>query len=183
LIEQEVKLEFESAEAARRAVTDAGGRLDVTRRLRDDRLFDTVDEHLRRSHAALRIRRDQARAILTFKGPLQSSPVKSREEIETEIGDAAVGEAILASLGFRQWFRAEKYREEYALGTSRIAVDETPIGVFVEIEGDPEDIERVTRQLGRRPEDYRLESYPRLYIAWCEARGITPRDMLFGPRP
>jgi inorganic triphosphatase YgiF len=66
-LEQEIKLAFESLEAARRAVLTAGGRLVVSRRLLDDRLFDTADERLRRSGSAFRIRRDGDRTLLTFK--------------------------------------------------------------------------------------------------------------------
>ena len=178
-IEHEVKLAFDSVEAARLAVTAAGGRLDVSRRLLDDRLFDTVDQHLGRGGAALRVRRDGERAILTFKGPVQGGPVKSRPEIETDVGDAAVAEALLASLGFRRWFRGEKYREEYLVGQARVTVDEAPIGVFVEIEAPPDVIDDVASRLGRGPSDYRLESYPALQAAWCRTRGRGLEDMVF----
>ena len=94
-IEEEVKLVFDDAEAARRAVTTAGGRLVVSRRLIDDRLFDTADGWLRRARLSLRVRRDGADAYLTFKGAPRPGPVKSREEIETRIDDAAIGEALV----------------------------------------------------------------------------------------
>src|SRR6187200_3554716 len=79
-LEQEIKLAFEHIEAARRAVQTAGGRLDISARLLDDQLFDTPDAQLRRAGTGLRIRRDGARTFLTFKGPVQPGPVKSREE-------------------------------------------------------------------------------------------------------
>jgi len=182
-IEHEVKLAFASVEAARQAVTAAGGRLDVSRRLLDDRLFDTNDQHLRQTGAALRVRRDATRAFVTFKGPVQAGPVKSRQEIETTVGDADVAEALLVSLGFRRWFRSEKYREEYLIGEARVTVDEVPIGVFVEIEAPPPVIDDVARRLGREPSDYRLESYPALQAAWCRTRGREFEDMVFETPP
>jgi adenylate cyclase class 2 len=179
MLEQEIKLEFESVEAARRSITATGARLEVSQRLLEDRLFDTEQQHLRQAGTALRVRRDGTRAILTFKGPAQPAHIKSREEIETGVGDAEVAEAILHGLGFRCWFRSQKRREEYRLGKALVTIDDTPIGVFVEIEAAPDDIDRVATQLGRSRADYRLESYPRLYARWREAKGIEERDMLF----
>ena len=179
MVEQEVKLVFESLEAARLAVTTAGGRLVVSRRLLVDTLFDTPDRRFLQEHCALRLRRDGARALLTFKGPPQPGPVKSREEIETDVGSADVAERLIRALGFERWFRSEKYREEYELGASHVAIDQTPIGVFVEIEASPIEIQRAASQLGRTPADYRVESYFRLYSDWCQARAITVKDMTF----
>jgi adenylate cyclase class 2 len=182
LLEQEIKLPFESVEAARRAVVTAGARLLVSRRLLCDTLYDTPDGRLHRERSALRVRRDGTRGVLTFKGPTQAGPVKTREEVETPVENAEAAECLVRSLGFQGWFRAEKYREEYELGAAHLTVDETPIGVFIEVEGSPEEIERAARQLGRTPADYRLESYPRLYFAWCARQGLTPGEMVFEDR-
>jgi adenylate cyclase, class 2 len=179
LLEHEVKLVFASIEAARQAVNAAGGRLVASRRLLVDLLFDMPDRRLQAERAALRLRRDGAQGILTFKGPVLGGPVKSREEIETLIASPDETEAILRALGFRPSFRSEKYREEYDLDAARIAVDQAPIGVFVEIEAEPAEIERAARKLGRTPVDYRLESYQRLYVDWCFRRGLQPTNMVF----
>lgn len=157
----------------------AGGRLVVSRRLLVDVLFDAPDGQLRRARSGLRVRRDGAHGSLTYKGPVQSGPVKSREEFETSVVDPDMAEQILRGLGYRPWFRGEKYREEYAIGPAHVVIDEAPIGVFIEVEAEPAEIEHAVRQLGRTPADYRLESYPRLYFAWCEAKGVRPGNMTF----
>jgi adenylate cyclase class 2 len=91
-------------------------------------------------------------------------------------------EAILAALGYEQAFRAEKYREEFAMpGGITAALDETPIGVFVELEGDEDAIVAVAAALGRRPADFILASYPALYQRWCHARGVPAEAMVFQP--
>jgi adenylate cyclase class 2 len=180
MIEQEVKLAFDGLDAARLAVTAAGGRLIVHRRLMEDRLFDTPDRRLGHADKTCRLRREPGRAFLTFKGPALPGHVKSREETETPVADADAIERILVALGLELAFRSEKYREEYALEEATVTVDETPIGIFVEIEATPAAIDRVARRLGRAPADYRLESYPRLYADWCAATGRPPRDMTFG---
>src|SRR5690242_12189287 len=106
-IENEVKLRFDSVEAARRAVTTAGGRLVVSRRLLIDTLFDTADQQLRQRGSALRVRRDAGSGLVTFKGPVIGGVVKSREEIETAAADADALEQIVERLGFQAWFKAE----------------------------------------------------------------------------
>jgi len=178
-LEQEIKLAFGSVEAARQAVIAAGGRLDVSRRLIEDRLFDTPEERLRSAGCAFRIRRDGPNTLVTFKGPAEPSAVKSREEIETSIGGAEAIEALFARLGLQQWFRGQKYREEYRLAGAVVTVDETPIGIYVEIEADEPTIHRVAALLGRSRQDYRLESYPRLFFEWCAARGFSSSEMTF----
>jgi adenylate cyclase class 2 len=178
-VEQEVKLEFPDVEAARRAIVGAGGRLVIARRLIDDQLFDTNDASLRRAGTALRLRREGEVSRLTWKGPLQPGPVKSREELETTIGDVSAMYAMLIALGYRPVFRAQKYREEYALDSAIVTVDQAPFGVFVEIEAAPDVISAVTARLGRSSSDYCLESYPTLWRRWCEDRGLAFTDMMF----
>ena len=180
MLEQEIKLQFQNLQTARATVAAAGGCLVVPRRLIDDQLFDTPDGRLGRAGTALRLRRDHDRAVLTVKGPVLPGPVKSREEFETSIGDARIAEAMLAALGFLPYFRAQKYREEYVIGPTHLMVDDAPVGVFIEVEGTPEEISRVSALLGRTPDDYRLESYMGLWRRRCQDNGIAePADMLF----
>lgn len=178
-IEQEIKLAFPDIEAARLAVQTAGGRLDVSRRLLDDQLFDTADDTLRATGRTLRVRRDGTTGILTVKGPARPGPVKSREEIEVQVTDAVAVEAQLRLLGFVPRLRMQKYREEYTLEETRLAIDETPIGTFVEIEGGVAAIDRVAAALGRSRADYVLDSYSRLFDTWCRKAGIEGGDMTF----
>jgi adenylate cyclase class 2 len=161
----------------------AGARLVVSERLIEDRHFDTPDLTLRRTGRTVRVRRDGRQAFLTFKGPVLSGPVKSREEIETSIGDAALGDAILNGMGLQVFFVGQKYREDYELGPARLTIDRTPMGVFVEIEAVPDTIERVARLLGRSVGDYRLESYPALWRRYCTDTGQPAGHMVFDTGP
>jgi adenylate cyclase class 2 len=178
-LEREVKLRFESADAARAAVMAIGAAPVHGRRLQEDSLLDTVAEDLRRRRSALRIRVDGGRSLLTFKGPVQPALVKVREELETIVGDGHLLLRMLEELGFRVWFRYQKYREEFAIDDCIVAIDETPVGVFVEIEGSETSIARIAQALGRSPSDYVLESYRGLFVRHCEQRGLAARDMLF----
>jgi adenylate cyclase class 2 len=127
----------------------------------------------------LRVRRESGRGLLTFKGPVQPGPMKVREEIETAIGDADAFIHVLAQLGFRVCFQYEKYREEYAGDAVVVAIDETPVGTFVELEGDEAAIEAWTRALGRTADDYILDSYRGLFMQHKAKYGYETRDMFF----
>jgi len=132
-----------------------------------------------RQRCVLRVRIDSGKSLLTFKGPVQPSFAKLREELETVIGDGVLLVCMLERLGFRVWWRYEKYREEFALDDVVIALDETPVGTFVEIEGGERGIADTAEALGRGPDDYVVDSYRRLFQAHCQARGIADVHMLF----
>ncbi|HUF23945.1 MAG TPA: class IV adenylate cyclase [Vicinamibacterales bacterium] len=176
MIEREIKLSYRSAEAARAALAAAGAEPLVPRRLQDDLMYDTPDNRLFAERSALRLRRDEARAVLTYKGPVEPGITKSREEIETDVANHEAMATLLGRLGFAPWFRYQKYREEFRAPGVIAAIDETPAGVFVEIEGDEAAIVALAGRLGRGPADFILDSYRGI---WVSARGADAGDMLF----
>ncbi|HMD36068.1 MAG TPA: class IV adenylate cyclase [Vicinamibacterales bacterium] len=179
MLEREIKLRFRDAAEAREAVIRAGATPLRSRRLQEDALLDTDDELLRRQRCVLRVRVESGRSQLTFKGPVQPSLMKVREELETLVNDGTVLVRVFESLGFHVWFRYEKYREEFAIDDVIVAIDETPVGTFVELDGGERGIQETAVALGRAPSDYLLDSYRRIYILECESRGVAPADMLF----
>jgi adenylate cyclase class 2 len=179
MLEREIKLRFETADVARAAIVAAGATPLRCRRLQEDALLDTEEESLRRHGSVLRVRVESGKSTVTFKGPIQASLMRLREELETIIGDGETLLDIFTRLGFHVWFRYEKYREEFALDDVIVAIDETPVGVFVEIEGGDHGIHEMAEALGRSQADYLLDSYRRIYVNECAARGVPPSDMLF----
>ena len=178
-LEQEIKLRFDDAAAARAAVLATGATPVRGRRLQDDRLYDTSDGSLVRERSTLRVRADGPLSILTFKGPVQPGPVKTREELETSAADGGMLHQILARLGFQVWFRYQKYREEFTCGGLVIAVDETPVGTFVEIEGPEAGILAMAAAMGKTTSDFILDSYYRLFVKCRDALGFRGTDMIF----
>lgn len=176
MIEREIKLAFASVEDARAALRAAGAEMKTPRRLQDDVLYDSADNRLFGQRSALRLRREGDRALLTFKGPVEPALTKTREEIETNVADHAAAARLLERIGFRPWFRYQKYREEFRAPSVIAAVDETPAGVFVEIEGTEDAIVALAERLGRGPGDFILDSYRAI---WVQARGADAGDMLF----
>ena len=190
MLEREVKLSFRTVDEARAALAGAGVSPLRSRRLQEDALFDTPEETLRRRGCALRVRTESGRSLVTFKGPVQPAAVstaapsanvrmKVREEHETVVGDGEILSHIFEALALRVWFRYQKYREEFAAEDLTIAIDETPIGTFVEIEGGEAAILAMTRTLGRTPADFILDSYYRLFIARREQFGLAGDEMVF----
>jgi adenylate cyclase class 2 len=179
MLEREIKLQFGTASEARAAILATGATPFRARRLQEDNLLDTADGMLRRRRSILRVRMECGKSLITFKGPIQPSPMKLRDELETIAGDGSLLVKILEELGFEVWFRYEKYREEFALDDVIIALDETPVGVFVEIEGGERGIATTAEALGRSPADYVLDSYRSLFVRHCEQNGLPVTDMLF----
>lgn len=178
-LEREIKLRFDSADTARAAVLGLDATLVRARRLQSDIVLDTEDGRLSGVRSALRVRLEPDRSYLTFKGPPQPSVMKLREELETLVHDGVLLLAILERLGFRVAFRYEKFREEYEGHGVLFAIDETPVGTYVEIEGSDTGITQAATRLGRDESDYVVASYRTLYVQECQVRGVEPRDMVF----
>ena len=178
-LEREIKLSFDSAESAREAVLAAGASPLLGRRLQEDALLDTPSCALRDRLCALRIRMENGKSRITFKGPVQDSPMKLRDEYETLVGDGVLLMRIFEELGYHVWFRYEKYREEFSHEDVTVAVDETPVGVFVEIEGCEQGIETAAAALGRSQADFIVDSYRSLFLQLRDRFGLTTSDMVF----
>jgi adenylate cyclase class 2 len=102
--------------------------------------------------------------------------------LEVEVADVAAMSAIIGRLGYQQVFRYDKYRTEFhrprRAGVAML--DETPVGVFLELEGTPAWIDRTARALGFDEDAYITASYGRLYQEWCAAHRCKPASMVFG---
>ncbi len=179
ILEREIKLRFPSPQDARAAILAAGATPLRGRRLQDDYLLDTADELLHTRRSMLRVRIGSGKSLLTFKGPVQPAAMTLRDELETMVGDGPLLLTILTELGFRVWFRYQKYREEFSIGDVLVAVDETPVGTFVELEGGARGIAEMATALGRGPDDYLFDSYRGLYSEYCRQHGLPLSDMLF----
>ena len=150
MIEREIKLEYPSVEAARAAVGALGLPALRPRRLQDDALYDTPDGSLRARNCALRLRRDgHQRHHLQGHASARRHEGAARNRDRT--GDAARTQAILEALGYRVAFRYQKYREEFGDASCVVAIDETPVGIFVELEGEADRITGWPRPLASRP--------------------------------
>jgi adenylate cyclase, class 2 len=174
-IETEIKLKMASAEAARAALARIGAAPKRARHLEDNVLFDFAGGPLRARGHVLRLRSTPWGAVLTFKGPYRvEEGLKSREEIEASSPEGEAVRTIFERLGLLPVFRYQKHREVFSWEGQEIVIDETPIGVYVEIEGDGPGIRAAAAALGFGTADYITDSYAALF----RAAGGTG-DMLF----
>lgn len=179
--ETEIKLPVRDARAARSMLRAAGFRVSRRRVFESNTVFDTPGMALRTSGQLLRIREAGNRVTLTYKGKAGFIKHKSREEVEVAVSNASQAATIVARLGFVPLFRYEKFRTELEqLGRHGIiTIDETPIGVYLELEGTPHWIDRTARTLGFHQKDYITASYARLYLEQCAREGSEPSDLVF----
>ena len=182
--ETEIKLAAPGVAAARSLLRKAGFRVARRRVFETNTVYDTAERRMRQANLLLRVRETPGADTLTFKGTPLAAKHKTREELEVTLSSAATCGLILERLGYVPAFRYEKYRTEFRLpGTSGVAtLDETPIGIYLELEGSPRWIDRMARRLGFREQDYITASYGRLYLEWCAARQIEPGHMVFPAR-
>lgn len=179
--EIEVKVEIASFRSFRKRLREAGFRVKHRRVFERNVIFETVPPTLRPSGQIVRLREAGGRCILTYKGPAIVSRHKSREEVEFQASDAEAAFTFLTRLGYKPQFIYEKYRTEYAQGVEEgvVTVDETPIGIYAELEGTEKWIDSTAKTLGLADTDYITASYGALYLKWCEREGIDPSHMKF----
>ncbi len=192
--EVEVKLRVADLAALRRRLARLGARPAPRGRVHEmNILFDTPQGGLAKHGQLLRVRVEKSsrkagagnsRAVLTYKGPAEPAPssagsgrrYKVREELEVGVAEPQQLGAILEALGLRGCFRYEKFRTRYRLSRLPdllVELDETPIGVFVELEGPPPAIDRAAKLLGYGPADYITKSYLALYLDQRRRQGVV----------
>lgn len=158
-------------------------------------LYDSKDGDFRRAGYLFRVRaetgaaselvrRGRSGAVVTSKAPVPGSGTrrsryKEKLERERRIRDPHVFEAGLRRIGLRPAFRYEKYRSTFRLGDLHICLDETPVGTFLELEGEPKAIDRAARALGYALKDYIRGTYWDVYAADCRRRGLKIGNMMF----
>jgi adenylate cyclase class 2 len=179
--EVEVKIAVPGAAAARKLIRQAGFGIYVARVFEANVLYDMPDLRLRNQGKLVRLREAGKSFTLTYKGLAEDTRHKVREEVETKLEKPDAIRRVFEELGLKPVFRYEKYRTEFSSDDAKgvITLDETPIGIFLEIEGPPRWIDRTAKQLGFTADDYIIESYGALYQKYCAECGITPSDMVF----
>jgi adenylate cyclase class 2 len=178
--EVEIKLRVASARDAVGRIEKLGAVLHRPRELEDNHVYDLPSRVLRNAKQLLRLRRKGTAVTLTFKS---KAPGEHRHKVyvehETPVENGDEMHRILTALGYSPWYRYQKYRSLYRLEEIEIAVDETPIGCFVELEGEPGGIDRVAERLGFGTDDYVRSTYHELHEADAAERGVPVGDMVF----
>ncbi len=193
-VEIEVKIAVTSVAKARKILREGKFHTERSRVFERNLVLDDARGNLKREGLLLRVRttgtrgRPAAEALCTFKGPARETRTHHKIRIEREFiaGDSDECLAVFAGVGFHPAFRYEKFRTKFsrrgggAGKQGHIVLDETPIGVFLELEGPGPWIDRTTKELGFSRNDYITMSYARLWEKWREEHALPAGDMVFG---
>lgn len=181
-METELKIPVADLDRLRAALEEAGALRQRSRHRERNLVFDDGEGTLRRHGVLLRLRTVGGRHLLTLKGPARfRGPIKERREVELEVEDSQAMAAVLSELGYEPVARYEKDREDWLLEGVVVSLDHTPMGEFVELEGERTTLADVAAALGLDPAGAVASSYLGL---WQEHRrrhpelGL-PEDMVF----
>jgi adenylate cyclase, class 2 len=182
-IETEIKFRVRDAEGLAARLRAAGFREETPRTFESNVLFDTPERTMRSRTEILRIRSYGGRWVITHKRLPDGRPGedvhKHRIETETQVGDGDVLAEVFKSIGLVEAFRYEKWRSEWSDGQGHCVIDETPIGVFAELEGEAEWIDRTAEKLAVDRSAYITLSYGRLFEQWCAEHNSAAKDLTF----
>lgn len=174
--EVELKAVVDSMDARIANVEHAGGRLVFRGRLEDCR-YDTADRQLRLRDDVLRLRvyRDErgARAELGWKGPTRyEDGYKVRDEVGATSPDADGLRYILERMGFVVTREIDRDIIQYELDGAVIRFERYPrMDDLVEVEGEPDAIERAIAVIGLPREAFTSERLFDFVRRWQERTG------------
>jgi predicted adenylyl cyclase CyaB len=174
--EVELKAVVDSIESRVANVENAGGHLVFRGRLEDMR-FDTPDRQLRSTDNVLRLRvyRDgrATRAELGWKGPTQyEGGYKVRHEIASTSPDADALRQILERVGFVLTREIHREITQYHLHGATVRFERYPrMDDLVEVEGDPDAIERAIAAIGLPREAFTPERLFEFVRRWEDRMG------------
>jgi len=179
-MEVELKVPVENLDEFANKAEKLGYELVQPRHLESNVLYDYPDRSLSLTGCLLRVRDMGDKALFTFKGKaIAHERYKVRPEEEVVCDDGEKLREILENVGFRAYYRYEKYRKEYRAPDAFLCLDEVPFGFFLELEGTPEGIENLAKALDLDPSTFIRRSYADLYAEHCRKGDKPFGDMIF----
>lgn len=182
MTETEIKLAIPDPEAFKDRLRQLGWRVRVRRQQEQNLVYDYPDQALFKSGRLLRLRQTGKRGWMTVKGPPRRGTAhKVRDEYEIETKRIDILAKMFETLGYELLWRYEKFRAVYKCDgePGLVFVDETPIGNFVELEGDAAWIDRMAKKLGFSPSGYITLSYRELFVEYQRQHPEIGRYMVF----
>jgi adenylate cyclase class 2 len=147
-VEIEIKFHLPNPETTRADILSLGA-TSMGRLFERNVCFENTEKTFKVRDILLRLRQDD-KSRLTFKSPPDNrdDQFKVYNELEVEVSDFDTCFAILKRLGFLPEKTYEKWRETFVLDQTKLLIDTTPLGTFLEIEGDKSKILTLARRLG-----------------------------------
>ena len=122
--------------------------------------------------ATLRLRKIGDFTVLTYKEKVKAEGTsKQKIEFETSVSDVEATERIIERLGYKLTAVYEKRRKYWKLGEVEVVLDELPFGLFMEIEGTEQEIDRAEKRLELKEIEREPRGYPRLTVKYGKMNG------------
>lgn len=149
MIELEIKVPCADLSTLVSRLHDLGAR-HVEDLEQEDVYFNSPMHDFGRTDEALRLRRENERCRITYKGPKLDKDTKMREEIELEIEDLTKMSLVLERLGFSPVLRVPKCRTVYSYGNLEVCIDRVEgLGDYVELEYAGDDLDAGKQEIMR----------------------------------
>ena len=179
MTETELKAVVDDLALRRKLVEEGGGQLEKEGYLQDRR-WDTEAETIRGRDHVLRIRvfngRPANEASLEWKGPTRAeNGYKLREEIGTDIADAAALSEMMERLGLQVTRTIDREIVQFKLHGATVRFESYPrMDVLVEVEGTPAQIERAVAVIGIPRDEFTADSLPEFMARYERRTGKRP---------
>ncbi|MFQ5816318.1 MAG: class IV adenylate cyclase [Candidatus Hydrothermarchaeaceae archaeon] len=169
MLEIEVKAKLRRPVETRERLLAMGAKY-VETKVQVDTYYNHPSRDFASTDEALRLREQDGRVILTYKGPKVDEVTKTREEVKVEVSELESADEILEQLGFRKVRRVRKKRNYYVLRGMKVMLDEVDgLGNYIEVEKpgeeyEPRELIDFLREIGVDEKDMERRSYLELLM-------------------
>ncbi len=145
----------------------------VKKQKQEDIYFNHPKKDFSKTDEALRLRKENKKTLLTYKGPKIDEKSKSRNEIEEEVENFEKTKNILEALGFEVAGKVKKERLTYKLNEYKITIDDVNnLNKFIELEKEVKELNKemideaieLLKKIGLKERDFETKSYLELLI-------------------
>jgi adenylate cyclase class 2 len=143
MIEVEIKIPIDDIEKLRNIIKRRGTLVSIIKQ--NDIYFQHPSRDFSLTDEALRLREEDNKYQLTYKGPKISEMSKTRTEITINVNDFNKTKQLLEYLGFKTFINITKIRETYKINEFFVSIDYVNgLGYYAELEKEVSDIRRVS---------------------------------------
>lgn len=157
MLEIEIKVRVPDLQPIRERILASGAPL-LGEGVEFDAYYNSPERNFAESDEALRLRKADDYALLTYKGPkIGAGSFKAREELNIRVESLETMDTLLQRIGFQKTAAVRKYRESYRIGQATVTLDNVDdLGTFAEIEAAAslsqdeaeKEIERIAQEYG-----------------------------------
>ena len=176
MLEIEIKVKVADLQPIRERILSSGASL-LGEGIEYDAYYNSPERDFSKTDEALRLRRADDCALLTYKGAkIGLGSFKAREELNIRVESIETMDAILDRIGFKKTAAVQKFRESYRVGRATVTLDQVEgLGTFAEIEAAGDlSLEEAEREIERIAEEYGIEG-ERLTLSYLELLLQTQR--------